>query len=183
MARREATAPLLANEDPRDEFDDEERELLRKEEAKHIRRERARMVLCLGLAIVLTTSAVTITFYFAKMSLDGFGPASQTYGRTFYKYKNRGTVLEGEPTSLDTLLVGTSRTRSSDSLVSDSAAGATAFSCAMKTYNGAIAVDPTGNPCGTILEAAKDLGMLTGVVVTSRITHATPAAFSAHVIH
>jgi alkaline phosphatase len=73
------------------------------------------------------------------MVSDGFGPASQTYGRTFYKYKNRGTVLEGEPTSLDTLLVGTSRTRSSDSLVSDSAAGATAFSCAMKTYNGAIA--------------------------------------------
>jgi hypothetical protein len=30
------------------------------------------MVLCLGLAIVLTTSAVTITFYFAKMSLGEF---------------------------------------------------------------------------------------------------------------
>ncbi|KAK3839810.1 MAG: alkaline phosphatase [Linnemannia gamsii] len=168
-----------------------ELELLRKEEAKHIRRERARMVLCLGLAIILTSSAVTITFYFAKMSLgrsrnvimmvsDGFGPASQTYGRSFYQYKHN--LAESKLTPLDEILVGTSRTRSSDSLVTDSAAGATAFSCALKTYNGAIGVDPTGNPCGTILEAAKDLGMLTGLVVTSRITHATPASFSAHVI-
>lgn len=36
--------------------------------------------------------------------------------------------------------------------------------------------------CGTILEAASEVGMLTGLVVTSRITHATPAAFSAHVM-
>ncbi|KAF9126985.1 hypothetical protein BGW39_006200 [Mortierella sp. 14UC] len=169
-----------------------ELELLRKEEAKHIRRERARMIICLGLAIVMTSSAVTITFYLAKMSLgrsrnvimmvsDGFGPASQTYGRSYYQYINN--LPEDELTSLDKMLVGTSRTRSSDSLVTDSAAAATAFSCALKTYNAAIGVDPIGNPCGTILEAAKDLGMLTGLVVTSRITHATPAAFSAHVIH
>lgn len=37
---------------------------------------------------------------------------------------------------LDRLLVGSSRTRSSNSLVTDSAAGATAFSCGIKTYNG-----------------------------------------------
>ncbi|KAF9913196.1 hypothetical protein EC991_003656 [Linnemannia zychae] len=115
------------------------------------------------------------------MVSDGFGPASQTYGRSYYQYINN--LPEGEMTSLDKMLVGTSRTRSSDSLITDSAAGATAFSCAMKTYNAAIGVDPEGNPCGTILEAAKDLGMLTGLVVTSRVTHATPAAFSAHVIH
>jgi alkaline phosphatase len=44
-------------------------------------------------------------------------------------------------------------------------------------------VDPNGNPCGTVLESAKANGMLTGLVVTSRVTHATPAAFSAHVVH
>jgi alkaline phosphatase len=43
-------------------------------------------------------------------------------------------------------------------------------------------VDPNANPCGTLLEAAKhQREMLTGLVVTSRVTHATPAAFSAHV--
>ncbi|CAG8544509.1 5038_t:CDS:2, partial [Scutellospora calospora] len=49
-------------------------------------------------------------------------------------------------TPLDQILVGSSRTRSSDSLVTDSAAGATAFSCIKKTYNGAIAVDPDKAP-------------------------------------
>lgn len=43
-------------------------------------------------------------------------------------------------------------------------------------------MDPETNPCGTVLESAKvHKDMLTGLVVTSRITHATPAAFSAHV--
>ncbi|KAG5458059.1 MAG: alkaline-phosphatase-like protein [Olpidium bornovanus] len=84
---------------------------------------------------------------------------------------------------LDTILVGQSRTRSTSSLVTDSAAGATAFSCAKKTYNAAIAVDDERVPCGTVLEAAKAKGMITGLVATSRITHATPAAFSAHVVH
>ncbi|KAF9427992.1 hypothetical protein BGZ94_003658 [Podila epigama] len=192
MVRREATAPLLANEDPRDSFDEDERALLQQEENKQIRRERRRLVVCLGLAIILTSSAVAITFFFAKRSLgrsrnvimmisDGFGPASQTYGRSFWQYK--GNLSANAMTSLDEILVGSSRTRSSDSLVTDSAAGATAFSCALKSYNAAIGVDPTGTPCGTILEAAKDLGMLTGLVVTSRVTHATPAAFSAHVVH
>lgn len=37
-------------------------------------------------------------------------------------------------------------------------------------------------PCGTVLESAKlHHGMFTGLVATSRITHATPGAFSAHV--
>ena len=33
------------------------------------------------------------------------------------------------------------------------------------------------------LESAKHNGMVTGLVVTSCITHATPATFSAHVVH
>ena len=69
-----------------------------------------------------------------------------------------------------------------DSLITDSAAGATAFSCGIKTYNRGIAMDPLHRPCGTILEAAKRQGYLTGLVVTSKITDATPASFASHVI-
>ncbi len=76
--------------------------------------------------------------------------------------------------------VGLHKPRSSDNLVTDSAAGATAFSCGVKTYNGAIGVNPDGSACPTILEYAHDLGMPTGLVVTSTIVHATPAAFFAH---
>ncbi|KAF9435646.1 hypothetical protein BGZ76_005811 [Entomortierella beljakovae] len=118
------------------------------------------------------------------MVSDGHGPASQTYARSFYPYYNQ-TYKSKKPyvSPLDRILVGTSRTRASNTLVTDSAAGATAFSCGIKTYNGAIGVDKHGVPCGTILEAAKDLGMLTGMVVTNRVTDATPASFSSHVLH
>jgi alkaline phosphatase len=70
---------------------------------------------------------------------------------------------------------------SSSSLVTDSAAGATAFSCGIKSYNGAISILPDHTPCGTVLEAAKKAGYLTGLVVTTDITDATPACFAAHV--
>ncbi|KAL2919762.1 vacuolar alkaline phosphatase [Polyrhizophydium stewartii] len=113
------------------------------------------------------------------MVSDGFGPASQTLARNYNQFVNK--LPAGAQLPLDTILVGSSRTRSSSSFVTDSAAGATAFACAIKTYNGAIGVDPDSVPCGTVLEAAKARGMFTGLVVTSRITHATPASFSAHV--
>ena len=76
----------------------------------------------------------------------------------------------GDTLTLDKNLIGTSRTRSTSSLITDSAAGATAFSCAFKSYNGAISVLPDGTPCGTVLEAAKLAGYMTGLVVTTRIT-------------
>jgi alkaline phosphatase len=82
---------------------------------------------------------------------------------------------------LDQHLIGQSRTRSSSSLITDSAAGATAFSCAQKSYNGAISVLLDHTPCGTVLEAAKKAGYMTGLVVTTRLTDATPACFAAHV--
>ncbi|KAJ2776934.1 vacuolar alkaline phosphatase [Coemansia javaensis] len=116
------------------------------------------------------------------MISDGFGVASESMART-YMQQTRG--LDAEWGSiLDSTLRGTVRTKSSDSLVTDSAAGATVYSCGgIKTYNGAIGVDSRGQPCGTIMEAAKARGYVTGIVTTSRITHATPAAFAAHVEH
>ncbi|KAJ2958512.1 hypothetical protein NQZ79_g5956 [Umbelopsis isabellina] len=115
------------------------------------------------------------------MISDGFGPASETYSRSYYQHINNLTYDHMMP--LDTIHVGQSRTRSASSLVTDSAAGATAFSCAMKTYNGAIAVNVDQIACGTVLESAKlHRNMLTGLVATSRITHATPASFSSHVV-
>lgn len=44
-------------------------------------------------------------------------------------------------------------------------------------------VTPDKNPCGTVLESAKHhRHMLTGLVVTSRISHATPSSFNSHVV-
>lgn len=112
------------------------------------------------------------------MVSDGMGPASLALARSFKQYRDHLTF--DDILTLDRHLIGSSRTRSSSSLITDSAAGATAFSCALKSYNSAIGVDPHHQPCGTVLEALKLQGYLTGLVVTTRITDATPAAFSAH---
>lgn len=113
------------------------------------------------------------------MVSDGMGPTSLSMTRSFRQFRD-GLPVD-DTLVLDKHLIGQSRTRSSSSLVTDSAAGATAFSCGLKSYNGAISVDPNHDPCGTVLEAAKKAGYMTGLVVTTRITDATPACFAAHV--
>ncbi len=77
-------------------------------------------------------------------------------------------------------VVGLHKSYSGDNLITDSAAGATAFSAGVKTYNGAIGVDMDTLPVTTILELAEAAGMPTGLVATSSIVHATPASFYAH---
>ena len=84
--------------------------------------------------------------------------------------------------TFDSIQTGSVRTFSTSSRVTDSAAGATAFANGHKTYNGAIAVDTLKQPVATLLEAAHRRSMATGLVATSRITHAPPASFSAHVV-
>lgn len=76
--------------------------------------------------------------------------------------------------------IGFSQSQSSDNYITDSAAGGTALSAGVRTYNGAIAVDVNKKPVKTILEAAEEKGLATGLVSTSTITHATPASFIAH---
>lgn len=113
------------------------------------------------------------------MVSDGMGPASLSLTRSFRQLVDG--LEYGDTLTLDKHFWGTSRTRSTSSLVTDSAAGATAFSCGKKSYNGAISMLPDLTPCGSVLEAAKRDGYLTGLVVTTDITDATPACFASHV--
>ncbi len=76
--------------------------------------------------------------------------------------------------------IGLHKPYASNALITDSAAGATAFACGQKTYNGAIAVNADTIPIPTILEEAEERGLSTGLIATSSITHATPASFIAH---
>lgn len=77
--------------------------------------------------------------------------------------------------------IGFHKTQSADNLVTDSAAGATAFASGVKTYNGAVGVNAKKEPVPTLLELAEEKHMATGLVATSSITHATPGAFIGHV--
>lgn len=103
---------------------------------------------------------------------DGMGLTQVTAGM----YSNGNSLhLEKFP------ITGLIKTYSARHLVTDSGAGATAFACGCKTFNGAIGVCRNGKPCLTILEQAEQQGLATGLVATSSITHATPASFIAHV--
>ncbi len=76
--------------------------------------------------------------------------------------------------------IGLHKSYSGNNLITDSAAGATAFSCGCKSYNGAIGVKLDSTTCKTIMESLKEKGLTTGLLVTCSITHATPACFYAH---
>ncbi|MFZ4412893.1 MAG: alkaline phosphatase [Bacteroidales bacterium] len=77
-------------------------------------------------------------------------------------------------------VIGFHKSYSANNFITDSAAGATAFSTGSKTKNGYLAVDTNKNVLPTILELAENKGLATGLVTTCAITHATPAAFVAH---
>jgi alkaline phosphatase len=67
--------------------------------------------------------------------------------------------------------------------VTDSAAAASAMATGRKVYNGvlSVALPGDGAPLKTVLEQAAATGKRTGIVTTSYLTDATPAAFGAHV--
>jgi len=76
--------------------------------------------------------------------------------------------------------IGLHKPYSGNKLITDSAAAATSFACGVKTYNGAIGVNLKKQPVTSILELAERNNKATGLVATSTIVHATPAAFIAH---
>ena len=112
---------------------------------------------------------------FAKniILLIGDGTGIGQISAATYVNKNH-TELERFP------IVGLHKPYASDSLITDSAAAATAFACGIKTFYHAIGVGPDSLPVQTILEEANLKGLKTGLVASSSIVHATPASFIAH---
>lgn len=115
---------------------------------------------------------------------DGMGSAHTTIARWY-----KGSALH-----LDSMYVGGMRTYGADSLITDSAPAATAFACGQKSNYKMIGIMPyratvpgvpepgrlAYKPIASVLEGAKLSGMSTGLIATSNIQHATPAAFSSH---
>ena len=103
---------------------------------------------------------------------DGMGYAQITAAR----------LAQGKKLNMDRIkTMGTMTTVSANNIVTDSAAAGTAMATGFKTNNGMISVTPDGKNLKTILEAAREKGKATGLVTTTRITHATPAVFASHV--
>ncbi|WP_377890661.1 alkaline phosphatase [Alkalihalobacillus sp. R86527] len=110
---------------------------------------------------------------------DGMGPVYNTAYRSFMDDKSTPYM---EETAFDEYLVGQQQTYSWDKeeSVTDSAAAGTSMAAGIKTYNGAISVDTEKEEVETVLEKAKKDSKATGLVSTSQVNHATPAAFGAH---
>ena len=98
---------------------------------------------------------------------DGMGVAQVTtaimnnVGSNFMRFTNGGLIL----------------TASTNSWITDSAASATAISTGVNTYNKAIGVDADQNNLKLLVDYASEAGKSFGIITTSSITHATPAAF------
>jgi alkaline phosphatase len=78
---------------------------------------------------------------------------------------------------------GSMLTHSLASVVTDSAAASSAWSTGRKVVNGALSMYPDGRRLTTVLELARGAGKATGLVTTTRMTHATPAGWIARVLN
>ncbi len=77
--------------------------------------------------------------------------------------------------------VGFLTTHSADSLVTDSAAAATALAGGCKTKNWTVGICADGRIPKTVMELARQKGMRIGLVTNAAIYDASPAAFVSHV--
>lgn len=116
---------------------------------------------------------------------DGCDETIQTVAR-WYK---------GEALQVDKMKIGAVKIHMANSIITGSAAAATAFATGHKTTARFLGVGPRTEdllagftptadpyaPVASVLEGAKQRGKATGLVATSRITHATPAAFASHI--
>jgi alkaline phosphatase len=77
--------------------------------------------------------------------------------------------------------MGMMNTRSLNSMVTDSAAAATAWGSGSRVSNGAINMLPDGRVLTPLYPLVAEKGWARGLVTTAEITHATPAGFAAAV--
>ncbi|MHB8117320.1 MAG: alkaline phosphatase [Methanothrix sp.] len=155
-----------------------------------------------GLLSSLAIIACLIPFGIADDATGGTAPAKNVIlligdgmgfpQLTLARIDKAGENLS-EYTSVELFMDGMEQTGyvstfSANSFVTDSVPASTAMATGHKTNNGVISQDATaiskkmdGKNLTTILEMAEKAGLSTGLITTTRITHATPAAFYAHV--
>ncbi|MBN2053704.1 alkaline phosphatase [bacterium] len=115
---------------------------------------------------------------------DGLGVQELGFAATYAHHAPK-TVVPDRMLALERLLddgaMALVMTSPHGALVADSAAAGTALACGVPTVSEALGVDQRGEPVESILESAARSGLATGLVTNTKLTHATPAAFYAHV--
>ena len=106
---------------------------------------------------------------------DGMSTPQRMVAEEFSRVTGRGELaMNALPYQANT------RTKSANSIITDSAAAATAIACGEKTNNGMLGVRPDGSRLESAAAVAKAKGMKVGIMTTVTIVHATPAGFYAH---
>lgn len=117
---------------------------------------------------------------------DGMGP-QQVGLLEEYATRAPNSIYQGDNSAIAKLanlgVTGLSLHGPADKLVVDSACSATQLATGVAAGSEMIGLNRAGHKVPTILEKAKGLGKSTGLVSDTRLTHATPAAFAAHLIH
>ena len=108
---------------------------------------------------------------------DGVAPVQWEFGR-YTSQALRKTSFASTDVVFREGVLGLMSTASHDSMVTDSAAAASAMSTGFKVNNGAISTAPDGTPRRTAMQVAKAAGKRVGLVTTAEIHDASPAAFS-----
>ncbi|ADQ14915.1 alkaline phosphatase [Halanaerobium hydrogeniformans] len=110
---------------------------------------------------------------------DGLGNAQATLTEYYLQDKYDDPDYELNMHRLDEMAVTT--TYGADKVVPGSAQTATALASGHKTNFGYVGVTTDHEPTTTIMDKARENDWGTGLVTTTRVTHATPAAFASHV--
>ena len=157
-------------------------------------------LIAFGVLAVLLVSAVVVFPMATGEAKDGLGPDVKNVimmvpDGTAAAHTTLARWYSGEPLALDQMPSGLVRTYGADSIITDSAPAGTAFATGYKTSDKYVGVLPGPvtvpgvpvpsaedqyKPVATLIEAAKLRGMSVGMIATSNIQHATPAAFSSH---
>jgi len=140
----------------------------------------------LGLSIVAVSGAADAkeAKYVFMMIGDGMAMAQRNAAEIFLASRDGGEVKPGivKLTMSAFPAQGMQTTYSTNSIITDSAAAATALSTGFKTQSGVIGMDATGKkPFKLISEMAKEKGYKIGIVTSVSLNHATPAGYYAHV--
>ncbi|RTZ21774.1 alkaline phosphatase [Vibrio penaeicida] len=117
---------------------------------------------------------------------DGMGPQQVGLLQTYSDLAPK-SVLKGKGTVFERMIKGgqmnMSMTHPDKAIVVDSAASASQLATGQMSGAEMIGLNAKGYSARTVLEVAKQKGMSVGLVSDTRITHATPGSFAAHVAH
>lgn len=129
------------------------------------------------LAVTLHAQQAKYVFYFIG---DGMGLNQVNATEMFLAEQENGRIGTSPLCFASFPYAGYATTYSATNSITDSSAAGTALATGVKTYNGAIGVNPDKEVVESVAVKAQRSGKRVGVTTSVSIDHATPSAFYAH---